>query len=283
MTKGGAFTLLMRDRSTRIGLIIVAIFSLSALGASFLAPFSPYDHDLTMTLKPPSILHPLGTDLYGRDLLSRLIYGARVSLGISLSAAAIAVAFGTSIGLAAGFLGGWTDQVLMRLVDVFLGFPRLFAVLLAVGFGSPSIWLTVAVLGLLSWMEVARIVRGEVLVIKEMLYLKSAIALGLGRFRIMIGYILPNVIGPVVVSTTLLIGTMILVEASLSFLGLGVQPPQASWGNILNQGRLNPVEAWWISTFAGIAIVVLVVGFNLLGDGLRDLLDPKSLTSSIRS
>jgi len=149
-------------------------------------------------------------------------------------------------------------------------------VLLAVGFGSPSLWLTLIVLGLLSWMEVARIVRAEVIVIREMLYIKAATSLGLKRRRIIMGYIVPNVMGPVIVSTTLLVGTMILVEATLSFLGLGVQPPHASWGTILNQGSIDPVGSWWISTFGGLMVVVTVIGFNLLGDGLRDLLDPKS-------
>jgi peptide/nickel transport system permease protein len=248
----------------------------SALGAPILAPYDANAHNLMMSSQPPSTAHLLGTDVYGRDLLSRLIYGARVSLGIGLSAAFIAASVGVLVGVFAGFMGGWVDWLLMRIVDVLMGFPRLVVMLLAVGFGTPSIWLTLTVLGLLAWMEVARIVRGEVMVIREMLYLKSAQALGLKRSRIITGYILPNVIGSVIVSTTLLIGTMILVEASLSFLGLGVQPPNASWGTILNQGRVDPVGAWWISAFGGLMVVVTVIGFNLLGDGLRDLLDPNN-------
>ncbi len=241
-----------------------------------MAPYDANAQNLTMSSQPPSTAHLLGTDVYGRDLLSRLIYGARVSLGIGLSAAFIAASVGVFVGVFAGFMGGWVDWLLMRIVDVLMGFPRLVVMLLAVGFGTPSIWLTLSVLGLLAWMEVARIVRGEVIVIREMLYLKAAQALGLKRSRIITGYILPNVIGSVIVSTTLLIGTMILVEASLSFLGLGVQPPNASWGTILNQGRVDPVGAWWISAFSGLMVVVTVIGFNLLGDGLRDLLDPSN-------
>lgn len=261
-----------------VGAVIVLIIFFSALGAPILAPYDVNAQNLTMSLQPPSTSHLLGTDVYGRDLLSRLIYGARVSLGIGLSAAFIATTVGVFVGVFAGFFGGWVDWLLMRIVDVLMGFPRLVVMLLAVGFGTPSIWLTLTVLGLLAWMEVARIVRGEVMVIREMLYLKAAQALGLKRSRIIMGYILPNVIGSVIVSTTLLIGTMILVEASLSFLGLGVQPPNASWGTILNQGRVDPVGAWWISAFGGLMIIITVVGFNLLGDGLRDLLDPRSLT-----
>ena len=163
----------------------------------------------------------------------------------------------------------------MRFVDVLLGFPRLFVILLAIGFGSSSSWMTVTILGLLSWMEVARVVRGEVIVIREMLYVKSAIALGMHRRKIIVNYIFPNIMGPVIVFVTLLISTMILVESSLSFLGLGVQPPNASWGTILRQGRFDPFNTWWISTFAGMAVVLTVVGFNLLGDSLRDVLDPR--------
>jgi len=268
---------LWQDRSSKIGLIIVAIVCICAVFAPILAPQDPFSQDLSKILKPPSFHNLLGTDFYGRDLLSRLIYGTRISLGVSIIATSIAVFIGILTGLVAGFIGKWIDQIIMRIVDVLLGFPKLFILLLAVGFGHPSIWLTVFVLSLFSWMEIARIVRGEVLVVKEMLYVKSAIALGLSKKRILMRHIFPNVIGPIIVSSTLLIGTMILIETSLSFLGLGVQPPNASWGTILNQGRIDLFGGWWISTFTGIVIVITVVGFNLLGDGLRNLLDPKSL------
>jgi peptide/nickel transport system permease protein len=267
---------LLKHRTAAYGAGIVALVLLAAAGGPILSPYDANAQDLALLAKPPSWSHPLGTDLFGRDLLSRILQGARVSIGISLTAAAIATLVGVGVGVVAGLIGGWVDWILMRLVDVLLGFPRLFVVLLAVGFSAPSVTLTMLVLGLLSWMEVARIVRGEVLVIREMLYLKAAAALGLPRRRIVMKYVLPNLVSPIIVSTTLLVGTMILVEASLSFLGLGVQPPQASWGTILNQGRLDPVGAWWISTFAGLMVVLTVIGFNLLGDGLRDLLAPES-------
>ena len=270
------FQTVRRHRTARAGLVIVIAVSTCALAAQWLAPQDPNAQDLTMLSSPPSLAHPLGTDIYGRDLLSRLLYGARVSLAIGLTAAAIAVVLGTAVGVVAGLLGGRVDWALMRLVDVLLGFPRLFVVLLVVGFGSPSIWLTLIVLGMLSWMGVARVIRGEVVVIREMLYLKASIAIGLSRWRVITGYVLPNVAGPVIVSSALLIGSMILVEAALGFLGLGVQAPESSWGTILNQGRVDPVGAWWISTFAGFAVVITVVGFNLLGDGLRDAFDPRS-------
>jgi len=273
------FTALWNNSSGRIGLVVVGAFSIISLGAPLFSPFDPSAQNLSMTVRPPSFSHLLGTDLFGRDLLSRLIYGARVSMGIGISAALIAVLFGTLVGLTTGFLKGWTDKILMRSVDILLGFPKLFIVLLAVGLGTPSVWLTVAVLGALSWMEVARIVRGEVILVREMNYVKAATALGLKSSAIIFRYILPNIISAVIVSTTLLIGTMILVEATLSFLGLGVQPPDASWGTIMNQGRVDPLGAWWISTFAGLSIIISLIGFNLLGDGLRDVLDPRRSVS----
>ena len=273
------FAALWNNSSGRIGLVVVGIFAIISLGAPLFSPFDPSVQNLSMTVRPPSFSHLLGTDLFGRDLLSRLIFGARVSMGIGISAALIAVVLGTLVGLTTGFLKGWTDKILMRVVDILLGFPKIFIVLLAVGLGTPSVWLTVAVLGALSWMEVARIVRGEVILVREMNYVKAATALGLKSSRIIIRYILPNIISSIIVSTTLLIGTMILVEATLSFLGLGVQPPDASWGTIMNQGRADPLGAWWISTFAGLSIIITLIGFNLLGDGLRDVLDPRRKTT----
>ena len=270
---------LWNNSSGRIGLVIVGAFSIISLGAPLFSPFDPAAQNLSISVRPPSFSHLLGTDLFGRDLLSRLIYGARVSMGIGISAAFIAVFLGTLVGLTTGFLKGWTDKILMRSVDILLGFPKLFIVLLAVGLGTPSVWLTVVVLGALSWMEVARIVRGEVILVREMNYVKAAAALGLKSSAIIFRYILPNVISTIIVSTTLLIGTMILVEATLSFLGLGVQPPDASWGTIMNQGRADPLGAWWISTFAGLSIIITLIGFNLLGDGLRDILDPRRKTT----
>ncbi|MFQ6674937.1 MAG: ABC transporter permease [Fidelibacterota bacterium] len=266
---------LVRYRSGRVGLVLVGIILLGAVAGPMLSPYDPETQDLELLESPPSLAHPAGTDLLGRDLFTRLFYGARVSVGVGLMAALIAAGVGIFVGLAAGLAGGAVDWILMRTVDVLLAFPRLVVVLLAVGFSTPSLGLTVVVLGLLSWMEVARIVRGEVLVVREALYVKSAIALGLSRGEIATRYVLPNVISPVIVSTALLVGTVILVEATLSFLGLGVQPPHASWGTILNQGRIDPVGSWWISTFAGLLIVMTVVGVNLLADGLREATDPR--------
>lgn len=267
---------LWKSPSGRIGLILVALFSFLALGAPILSPYDPIRQNLLIKSSPPSLSHLFGTDLFGRDVLSRLLYGARVSMGIGLGSAFLAVFLGSAVGLSAGFSRGWVDAVLMRIVDLLLGFPKFFILLLVVGLGSPSIWLTAAVLGALSWMEIARVVRGEVVLIREMNYVKAATALGLSPLKIAMRYVLPNVSGSIIVSATLLIGTMILVEASLSYLGFGVQPPDASWGTIMNQGRIDPLGTWWISVSAGLAIILSLIGFNLLGDSLRDVLDPRS-------
>ena len=270
---------LWKSPSGRIGLILVALFSLLALGAPLLSPYDPIKQNLLLKSSPPSISHLFGTDLFGRDILSRLLYGARVSMGIGLGSAFLALFLGSAVGLSAGFLRGGIDTFLMRIVDLLLGFPKFFILLLVVGLGSPSIWLTATVLGALSWMEIARVVRGEVVLIREMNYVKAATALGLSPMNIAMRYVLPNVSGSIIVSATLLVGTMILVEASLSYLGFGVQPTDASWGTIMNQGLIDPLGTWWISASAGLAIFLSLIGFNLLGDSLRDVLDPRTENS----
>ena len=271
---------LWKSPSGRIGLILVALFFLVAIGAPILSPYDPIKQNLVLKSSPPSFSHLFGTDLFGRDILSRLLYGARISMGIGLGSAFLAVFLGSTVGLSAGFLRGRTEAILMQIVDLLLGFPKFFILLLVVGLGSPSIWLTASVLGALSWMEIARVVRGEVVLIREMNYVKAATALGLSPMKIALRYVLPNVSGSIIVSATLLIGTMILVEASLSYLGFGVQPPDASWGTIMNQGRIDPLGTWWISVSAGLAIILSLIGFNLLGDSLRDVLDPRSNNAS---
>ncbi len=275
VTGGNIFRQLWRDKSARAGLIIILLISMAAIFAPLLTPYEPNSQDLSIVAAAPSLAHPLGTDIFGRDLLTRIFYGARVSLGIGIAATLLAVVIGTAVGLFSGYIGGITDSMIMRIVDVLLGFPRLFVILLVIGFSSPSIKIIIIILGALSWMEIARIVRGEVILIREMLYVKSAVALGIKSRKILLEYVLPGAASPISVYATLLVGTTIIIEASLSFLGLGVQPPGASWGTILNQGRVDPVNAWWISTFAGIAIVLTVVGVNLVGDSLRSLLNPR--------
>jgi peptide/nickel transport system permease protein len=263
------------------GLAVMIILYLITLLTPLIAPFDPAAQGdiITSRYLPPSSAHWLGTDKFGRDILSRVLYGARISLSIGFVAVGISMTLGTLIGAVAGYFGGWVDSVLMRFTDMMLAFPRLVLLIVVIAvFESPSIWLVVVVLGLTGWMGTSRIVRGEVLSLREREFVQAARALGMGDLRIILRHVVPNTMAPVIVSATLGIGLTILTEASLSFLGLGVQPPTPSWGNMVADGRDALTEAWWIATFPGLAIVLTVVAFNLLGDGLRDALDPRLRT-----
>ena len=265
-----------RHHQAVLGLALLSAVTVVAVLAPILAPFDPDAMNLsTGRLLAPSAANWLGTDALGRDLLSRVLYGARISLSIGFLAVLIAITLGTAIGAVAGYAGGWVDAILMRMVDLFLSFPRLVLLITVVAVFQPSIPLIVVVLGLTGWMGVSRLVRGQVLSVREREYVQAAHALGYGPSRVLGRHILPNVLTPVIVAATLGIGNAILAEAALSFLGLGVQPPTASWGNIIQSGGDRILDAWWISTFPGLAIVLTVMSFNLVGDGLRDALDPR--------
>jgi peptide/nickel transport system permease protein len=217
----------------------------------------------------------LGTDQYGRDILSRVIYGSRISLSIGFLVVLISVTLGTVIGVSSGYFGGWIDAVTMRIVDVLIAFPALFLILIIIATFGNSIYLIVTTLSFTGWMGVSRIVRSQVLSLKEQEFILAARSLGLSNMRIIFRHLVPNTLTPVIIAATLRIGSIILTEAGLSFLGLGVQPPVPSWGNIINEGRDSLLNYWWISTFPGIAILSTVVCFNLIGDGVRDALDPR--------
>ena len=278
----------LRNRVAVAGLLLVVTLYGLAILAPLLAPHSPdlqTDIVRTRNLPPgaavslaggPPLEFPLGTDKFGRDLLSRILYGARISLTIGLVAVAIAVTLGTLLGALAGYFGGRTDWIVMRAVDVLSAFPRLFLVLTLIAIWGPSIWLIVSVLGATAWMGVARLVRAQILSIKEREFVQATRALGVPHARVILRHVLPNALSPVIVAASLMIGDVILTEAALSFLGLGVPPPTASWGNIVNLGRDDLLGAWWVATFPGLAIVLTVVSYNLLGDGLRDALDPRT-------
>ena len=254
---------------------VVLLLSLAALLAPWMAPYDPSAYDVRQILLPPSFAHWLGTDQIGRDVLSRMLYGARISMAVGFVSVGIAVVVGTLIGSVAAYYGGRVDELLMRFVDLMLNFPRLFLLLTLIALLRPSIWIIMAVIGLTGWMGLARLVRSEILSLKEREFVLSARALGAMDRRIMFRHILPNALVPVLVSATLGVAGAILAESGLSFLGLGVQPPTPSWGNILNEGRANIEIAWWLSVFPGMAILVTVLAYNLLGEGLRDALDPR--------
>lgn len=269
-----------RDRLALAGLWVITAMYLVALLAPLLAPYDPIAQQdiLRTSYLPPSRAHWLGTDLFGRDILSRILYGARISLSIGFVATALSVTLGTLLGAVAGYLGGRVDALLMRFTDMVLAFPRLVLLIMIVALFSPSIAVIVAVLGLTQWPGTTRIVRGEVLSLREREFVQAARALGFGRARIILRHLVPNVLAPVIVTATLGIGNTIVFEAGLSFLGLGVQPPTPSWGSMVADGRQNLLGAWWVSTFPGLAVVLTVLAFNLVGDGLRDALDPRLRT-----
>jgi ABC-type dipeptide/oligopeptide/nickel transport system permease subunit len=265
------------DNRARIGIGIVIVMSLAAILAPLLARQSPITIDLAHLLQRPSAAHWLGTDIQGRDIWSRLVYGARVSLTVGLISQGIALALGVTLGLIAGFYGKWVDEVVMRLADVTLAFPTLLLLIAMVAALQPSEGVVFATIGIVGWAGMARIVRGQVLVVRQLEYIQAIRALGAGDLRIMTQHVLPNVIAPVVIAATLGVAGAIMAEAALSFLGLGVPPPAPSWGSMIADGRdLEQLRrAPWTSVFPGIAIGAAVLGFNLLGDALRDALDPR--------
>ncbi len=258
-----------------LGLGIVLFMSAAALLAPWLAPYDPEQQHLHMMLEPPCAQFPLGTDDLGRDVLSRLLYGARVSLWVGFVSVGLAVSIGLFLGLAAGYFGGWIDEIIMRGVDVMLCFPSFFLLLSVIAFLEPSLTNIMVVIGLTSWMGVARLVRAETLSLRERDFVAAARLAGTNARQIILRHILPNALAPVLVSATLGVAGAILVESSLSFLGLGVQPPNPSWGNMLMEGKDVLEIAPWLSLYPGLAILFTVLGYNLLGEGLRDHLDPR--------
>lgn len=267
---------LKRNRMAMVGLLVVLLLFVISFLAPFLTPYDPSAINAWDVLQPPSWNHWFGTDELGRDVLTRVLYGARISLKVGFVAIGIAVLLGSAVGLVAGYYGGWVDSLLMRCVDIMLCFPSFFLILAVIAFLNPSIWIIMAVIGLTGWMGVARLVRAEVLTIREMDYILAARCIGCSDLRIILRHILPNALSPVLVAATLGVAGAILTESALSFLGIGVQPPTPSWGNILTSGKDYIEFAWWLSLFPGQAILITVLAYNLLGEGIRDALDPRT-------
>jgi peptide/nickel transport system permease protein len=271
-----AWRRLRRHRLAMVGLGIIVAIILLAIFAPVVSPQDPLAIDYAHTAVPPGVGgHLLGTDAVGRDILSRLIYGTRISLQVGIVAVGIASSLGTAVGLAAGYHGGVIDSILMRAVDVFLAFPVIVLAIAIIAVLGPSLINVIIALGLVAWTTYARVVRGQVLVLRELDFVQAARAIGTSDGKIIVRHILPNALAPIIVLATVGMAAAIIAEAALSFLGLGVQPPTPSWGTMLNEGRAFLRTAPHISTFPGLAIMLTVLGFNFLGDGLRDALDPR--------
>ena len=276
---------LLRDRRAQIGLVIVALIIAAAIFAPLLAVHDPIGIDLAGMLQKPSGDHWMGTDIQGRDVWARLVYGARVSIAVGVISQGIALFLGVLLGLVAGYYGGWIDELVMRLADVTLAFPTLLLLIAMVAALQPSMVVVFATIGVVGWAGMARLVRGQVLVVRQLEYVQAIRALGAKDRTIILKHVLPNVIAPVVIAATLGVAGAIMAEAALSFLGLGVQPPTPSWGSMIADGRdLDQLRnAPWTSVFPGVAIGASVLGFNLLGDALRDALDPRYVESKMPS
>jgi peptide/nickel transport system permease protein len=263
------------NRLAVAGLFVILAIATMAVSAPLIAPYNPTAIDVYNVLSAPGTSHLLGTDELGRDVLSRMIWGSRVSLKVGFVAVGIAISIGIIIGALSGFYGGKTDAVLMRFVDIMLAFPTFFLILAIIALVESSISTIMIVIGFTGWMDVSRLVRAEILGLKERDFVLAAKAIGANDFRVIFRHILPNALSPVFVSATFGVAGAILVESGLSFLGLGIRPPEPSWGNILASGKDYITVAWWLSLYPGFAILITVLSYNLVGEGLRDALDPR--------
>jgi len=257
------------------GCAVVVLLFVISLFAPWISPHDPNQMDLQKVLMPPSTTHLFGTDQLGRDVLSRMIWGARISLKVGFVATGIAILIGTLLGAISGYYGRWVDTIIMRFVDIMLCFPTFFLILAVIALLEPSIWNIMIIIGLTGWMGITRLVRADFTSLKERDFVLAARAIGASDMRIIFVHILPNAMASMLVAATLGVAGAILTESALSFLGIGVQPPTPSWGNILTAGKDNIDIAWWLSLYPGLAILVTVLGYNLLGEGIRDSLDPR--------
>jgi len=264
-----------RTKLAMVGTFIVIGFLIMALLAPVLAPYDPIKVDLANRLKPPSRQFLFGTDQFGRDILSRVLYGARIEVWIIFLVTVISGTIGTAIGIFAGYFGGWIDEVLMRITDIFLAFPRLILAMALSAVLGRGLTNAIIAIALVEWTVIARLARAEAMRVKSQPFVEAAKAVGASDLRILLLHVLPMCVSPILVQLTMRMGTIILTAAGLGFLGLGAQPPTPEWGAIVSDGRSYLINHWWISTFPGLFIALVVLGFNLLGDGIRDILDPR--------
>ncbi|KAB8141755.1 ABC transporter permease [Chloroflexia bacterium SDU3-3] len=266
---------MLRQPTIAIGMVLLVFFLIVAVAAPLISPQDPLKQEIIQGLKPPSPAHLMGTDKLGRDILSRMIYGARISLFVGLSVVLVSSVIGTLIGLLAGYLGGWADELMMRVTDVFFAFPSLILAMAIAGALGPSLQNALIAIITVSWPIYARLVRGQVLTLKEQEFISAARAVGVPQWRILLRHILPNSLAPLLVQASFDLGGSILSVAGLSFIGFGAQPPTPEWGVMISEGRNYLATQWWLASFPAVAMLLVVASFNLLGDGIRDLLDPR--------
>ncbi len=264
-----------RNKLAVFGLLVIGLYLVCALGARWIAPYDPYEMRVESVLREPGAEHWLGADPFGRDMFSRIVHGSRISLRVGLIAVSIALSAGTVLGMLAGYFGRWIDGLLSRVVDVMFSFPDILLALVIMAILGPSTTNVMIAIGIVYTPIFARIARGSVLSVKNAMFVEAARAIGVGHFMIMFRHILPNILAPLIIQTTLSFAFAILAEAALSFLGLGVEPDAPSWGIMLNEGKNWMEHGWWVAVFPGVAITLAVLSFNVVGDGLRDALDPK--------
>ncbi|MEM7132841.1 MAG: ABC transporter permease [Chloroflexota bacterium] len=266
---------LKRNKLALFGITVIILLFVTTFGAPVFTSYDPIEMSPRERLQGPNLQHWLGTDSFGRDMLARILYGGRVSLSVGMAAVTLLMAIGIVLGAIAGYYGGWTDSVIMRFVDVMLSIPNFFLLLTIVALFGPSLRNTMIIIGLTSWMATARIVRGQFLAERQKDYVTSARSIGASHARIIWHHLLPNTVAVIIVYATLWFAFSVILEASLSYLGLGAQPPTPSWGNMLREGRRYMRDAWWVTAFPGLFIFLTAMCFNMVGDGLRDALDPR--------
>ncbi|MEW6399060.1 MAG: ABC transporter permease [Bacillota bacterium] len=272
---GRVWKQLLRRKAALAGAVLVFLLLVTAAAAPWLAPSHYADQNLDLVLQPPSLAHPLGTDDFGRDVLSRIVYGSRISLSVGTVAVGIGVSLGLLLGAAAGYLGGWVDHLVVTLIDIAWSFPTILLAIALVAVLRPGLTSAMIALGLVTWPSYARVTRGQILGLREKEFAEAGRAMGASSWRILFRHLVPNALAPIIVMATLGMADAIIVESTLSYLSLGAQPPLPSWGSMLNAGRTFMYRAPWLTVFPGLAILFTVLGFNLFGDALRDALDPR--------